>query len=147
MSDDLSRTPWPFPATAARMPNEQMSFKIAAANADPAIVFTIAGNAEPAMRLDKDGMTYKGARIEDAGEAYRAFIEVMTGMRLPQIGLPQRDAHRADAMEELLRSAHAIAERKGADTAWERFADSIRALGIGSVTARTYRVLPSDRSI
>ena len=47
-------------------------------------------------------------------------------------------------MRELLHSAHAIAERRGADTAWERFAGSIRALGIGPVTARTYRVLPSD---
>lgn len=47
-------------------------------------------------------------------------------------------------LTELLRSAHAIAERRGADTAWQRFATSIQALGIGSVTARTYRVLPSD---
>lgn len=44
----------------------------------------------------------------------------------------------------LLRSAHAIAVRKGAGTAWERFAASIQALGIGPVTARTYRILPSD---
>ena len=34
------------------------------------------------MRLDKDGMTYKGVRIEDAGEAHRAFLEVMAGMEL-----------------------------------------------------------------
>ena len=50
-------------------------------------------------------------------------------------------------MSELLRSAHAIAARKGADVAWERFAASIQALGIGSVTARTYRVLPSDAEL
>lgn len=47
-------------------------------------------------------------------------------------------------MEELLRSAHAIAIREGRDTAWARFAASIAKLGIGSITARTYRVLPSD---
>ncbi len=47
-------------------------------------------------------------------------------------------------MRELLHSAHAIAVRKGEDVAWERFAASIQALGIGPVTARTYRVLPSD---
>lgn len=47
-------------------------------------------------------------------------------------------------LEELLRSAHAIAERKGVDTAWERFAASIREQGIGSVTARVYKVAPSD---
>jgi hypothetical protein len=29
------------------------------------------------MRLDKDGMTYKGKLIEDGGEAYRAFLKVM----------------------------------------------------------------------
>ena len=47
-------------------------------------------------------------------------------------------------LEELLRSAHCIAERKGEGTAWWRFEDSIKKAGIGSVTARTYRVLPSD---
>ena len=29
------------------------------------------------MRLDLTGMTYKGQRIEDGGEAYRAFMETM----------------------------------------------------------------------
>lgn len=48
-------------------------------------------------------------------------------------------------MEELLRSAHAIALRKGEGTHWERFAASIQKLGIGSVTARTYRVLEIDK--
>lgn len=47
-------------------------------------------------------------------------------------------------MVELLRSAHCIAERKGENTAWERFAASIKALGIGSVTSRPYRVLSTD---
>jgi hypothetical protein len=47
-------------------------------------------------------------------------------------------------LENLLRSAHAIAKRKGEDVAWDRFAESIQRMGIGSVTARTYRVLPSD---
>lgn len=51
---------------------------------------------------------------------------------------------RETAMEELLHSACAIAERKGTGTAWERFEASISALDIGSVTARTYRILPSD---
>ena len=47
-------------------------------------------------------------------------------------------------LEDLLRSAHAIAERKGADTEWERFAASCKEQGIGSVTARVYKVAPSD---
>lgn len=32
------------------------------------------------MRIDSDGITYKGQRIEDAGEAHRAFLEVMAIM-------------------------------------------------------------------
>ena len=42
-------------------------------------------------------------------------------------------------LEYLLRSAHAIAARKGEDTAWETFAKSIQKAGIGSVTARVYK--------
>lgn len=45
-------------------------------------------------------------------------------------------------LEDLLRSAHAIALRKGEDTAWNRFAASIKEKGIGSITARVYKVLP-----
>lgn len=55
----------------------------------------------------------------------------------------QPDQREAE-MEELLRSARCIAARRGADTAWERFDASVQALGIGSVTARVYKVLPSD---
>ena len=51
-----------------------------------------------------------------------------------------REKEKTAAMEELLRSAHAIAARAGADTAWETFAASIQAMGIGAVTARTYRL-------
>ncbi len=50
-------------------------------------------------------------------------------------------------LEELLRSAHCIALRQGRDTAWDRFADSCQKLGVGSVTARTYKVLPSDEPV
>lgn len=47
-------------------------------------------------------------------------------------------------MRELLCSVHAIAQRHGADTAWDRLAASVQKLGIGAITARTYRLLPSD---
>lgn len=47
-------------------------------------------------------------------------------------------------LTELLRSAHCIGQRQGDDVAWERFAASILDVGIVGVTARTYRVLPSD---
>ena len=35
----------------------------------------------PVLVLDEHGMTYKGQRIEDAGEAHRAFLEVMAMMK------------------------------------------------------------------
>ncbi len=38
------------------------------------------GSTEEIMRMDKDGMTYKGQRIEDGGEAHKAFLEVMEMM-------------------------------------------------------------------
>lgn len=47
-------------------------------------------------------------------------------------------------LEDLLRSARCIAQRKGEGTAWDRFDASIATLGIGSITARVYTVLPDD---
>lgn len=49
-------------------------------------------------------------------------------------------------LEDLLVSARAIAERQGADTAWERFSARLQRAGIGGVTARTFRRLPGDES-
>jgi hypothetical protein len=77
--------------------------------------------------------------------------EMITELRLMQkqvIHGPDFFGKVADHIEELrqlLHSAHAIAERKGEDVHWERFAASIAKVGIGPVTARTYRILPSDR--
>ena len=47
-------------------------------------------------------------------------------------------------LEELLCCACCIAERKGANTNWERFRNSIYQVGLNGITARTYRVLPDD---
>ncbi len=44
------------------------------------IVFSV-NPAIEIMRLDDRGMTYKGQRIEDGGEAHRAFLEVMARMK------------------------------------------------------------------
>jgi len=33
------------------------------------------------LHIDKDGFVYKGERIDDTGEAYKAFMEVMDLMR------------------------------------------------------------------
>jgi hypothetical protein len=52
-----------------------------------------------------------------------------------------------ESLRELLISAHAIANRRGVDTAWERFANSCKKLGVSDITARTYKILPHDKSI
>ena len=51
---------------------------------------------------------------------------------------------RIEEFEALLQSAHLIARRKGANTHWERFAQSIANAGVSYLTARTYKILPSD---
>jgi hypothetical protein len=84
------------------------------------------------------------AATEDAAKAGRreTLRECADTLRmlLTSKGLNARE----EEMEDLLRSACAIAERKGASTAWDRFADSIRRLGLNGITARTYRILPTD---
>ncbi len=47
-------------------------------------------------------------------------------------------------LEDLLTSARAIAMREGEGTAWKRFSDRLGKAGIGSVTAKTFRVLEGD---
>ncbi|NDI85080.1 hypothetical protein [Undibacterium crateris] len=44
-------------------------------------VFCPSGHDSPILKIDEKGMTYKGTLIEDAGEAHKAFIEVMKLMR------------------------------------------------------------------
>lgn len=48
-------------------------------------------------------------------------------------------------LEELCRCARNIARRNGVDTAWERFDNELGKAGISPVTARTYKILPSDK--
>lgn len=43
---------------------------------ESATVFHAAAGQE-ILRINKDGMLYKGKLIEDAGEAHRAFLEAM----------------------------------------------------------------------
>ena len=51
---------------------------------------------------------------------------------------------RIDLLEDLLTSAHNIANRNGADTHWLRFAGQLHVNGISCVTAKTFKILPSD---
>lgn len=80
------------------------------------------------------------AKVSDAPETLDEARKIIDG----QCGSIAVWRDRAVALEELLRSARCICERKGADTAWERFDASIAAYGIGSVTARVYKVLADD---
>ncbi len=56
----------------------------------------------------------------------------------------EQEPAKPDEKDELLRAACAIAERGGEGTHWGRFAESIRKVGLNGITARTYRILPSD---
>jgi hypothetical protein len=47
-------------------------------------------------------------------------------------------------LEELLRSCHCIAIRRGQDTNWDLLATNIAKEGIGSVTPRVYKQLQLD---
>ncbi len=62
----------------------------------------------------------------------------------PENSITREKSERECELEDLLSSARAIAQRKGVDTAWERFDNRLKAAGIGWVTAKTFRVLPSD---
>lgn len=47
-------------------------------------------------------------------------------------------------LEDLLSSAYQIANRKGVDTHWERFAGQLHVNGISYITPKTFKILPSD---
>lgn len=47
-------------------------------------------------------------------------------------------------LEDLLSSARAIAKREGAETAWARFDERLAGAGISAITAKVFKVLPSD---
>ena len=53
-------------------------------------------------------------------------------------------AERMTELEELVRSACAIADREGANTAWDRYKASAAKLHLNGITARVYQVLPDD---
>lgn len=47
-------------------------------------------------------------------------------------------------LEDLLRSARAIAERRGENTAWETFDNRVASFGIGNVTPKVFKVPVED---
>ena len=50
----------------------------------PTRVITFHAGGTEVLRLDGEGMTYKGQRVEDAGEAHRAFMEAMGAVLMAQ---------------------------------------------------------------
>jgi hypothetical protein len=54
------------------------------------------------------------------------------------------EGDRVKELEDLLTSAHAIVKRQGEGTAWGRFSERLSKAGIGSITPRVFKVLPSD---
>ena len=42
-------------------------------------------------------------------------------------------------LEDLLTSAHHIADREGKDTSWKLFSQRLAKAGIGKITAKTFR--------
>lgn len=45
------------------------------------IAFYTSVNSDAVLKLDKDGFTYKGERIQDAGKAHAAFLETLSMMK------------------------------------------------------------------
>ena len=101
-----------------------------------ALLDELAGVWEVQAAMDKGMHPSRRETLRECADALRMLAAANVA--------PAEPSAREKRMEELLTSAAAIAGRRGVGTAWERFGASIRAEGIGQITARTYRVLPSD---
>lgn len=97
-----------------------------------AIIEEIAGNWEVMAEMEDAAHPARRATFRECADLLRSMVAA------------DQPSKREQELEELVRSACAIAERKGASTAWERFIASAHGLGLNGVTARTYRILPSD---
>lgn len=93
------------------------------------------GAWEVKAEMEPDAKPGRRETLRECADTLRALMESVA---------PDQPTEREEQMVELLRSACAIADRQGHGTHWQRFGDSIRKLGLNGITARTYRVLPSD---
>lgn len=101
-----------------------------------ALLDELAGTWEVMAEMEQDSKPGRRETLRECADMLRMLAAANVA--------PAEPTAREKRMEELLTSAAAIAGRRGVGTAWERFGASIRAEGIGQITARTYRVLPSD---
>lgn len=88
--------------------------------------------------------------LETINKLYLELSQVATAKTKRELELEKTVAcfnSRKQELEDLLRSACAIADRKGEGTHWERFIASANQLGLNGVTPRTYRLLPSDPAL
>ncbi len=92
-----------------------------------AIIEELVGTWEVMAETEDGSSPARRATLRECADALRMMLTI-----------PDQ---REKELEDLLRSACAIADRKGDYTAWERFGNSIRKVGLNGVTARTYRDL------
>lgn len=105
-----------------------------------ALLDELAGTWEVMAEMEQASKEGRRETLRECADGLRMLAEIVRKAELLAPPKTEREA----MLEELLRSACAIAERQGAGTAWARFAASIHAVGLNGITARTYRVLPSD---
>lgn len=98
-----------------------------------AIIEEIAGNWEVMAAMEDAAHPARRATFRECADMLRMMVS------------SDKSGEREQQLEELVRSACAIADRRGAETAWDRFTASAKSLGLNGVTARTYRILPSDK--
>lgn len=106
-----------------------------------ALLDELAGTWEVMAEMGQASKEGRRETLRECSDGLRMLAEIV---RKAERLVPQPKSDRESVLEELLRSACAIAERRGAGTAWDRFAASVHAVGLNGITARTYRVLLSD---
>lgn len=72
---------------------------------------------------------------------------LMEGCRLDTSEQEKSLQEEVNELRDLLVSAHAIAKRHGENTAWKRWSERLTNAGIGHVTAKVFKVLPSDEEV
>lgn len=97
-----------------------------------AVIEEIIGNWENMAAMEADAKPGRRETLRECADLLRMAVEN------PLFSKRERE------LEDLIRSACAIAERKGFGTAWERYIASANNVGLNGITARTYRILQSD---